>query len=85
MKVRKLRRFQKDYDKLPDSIREKVKKQLVFLIDNRSHPSLQIHKVQGTNGIFEGYIDYHYRITFQIETDLLILRRVGTHEVLKKP
>lgn len=85
MKVRKLRRFQKDYDKLPDSIKEKVKKQLVFLMDNRSHPSLQIHKVQGTNGIIEGYIDYHYRITFQIGTDLLILRRVGTHEVLKKP
>lgn len=85
MRTRKLRRFQKDYDKLPDSIKEKVKKQFVFLIESPGYPSLQVHKVQGTNGVQEGYVNYHYRLTFQIEGDLLVLRRVGTHEVLKKP
>lgn len=85
MTIRKLKGFQKDYDKLPSSIKEKVKKQLGFLVNSPSHPSLQIHKVQGTDDILEGYIDYHYRITFRTEGDLLILRRVGTHEVLRKP
>jgi len=60
-------------------------KQLIFLLENPGHPSLNLPLIRGTNGIWEGYIDYQYRFTFQIEGDFYLLRKVGTHDIIKKP
>lgn len=35
--------------------------------------------------IWEGRVTGGYRFTFQIEGDVYILRKVGTHDILKKP
>ena len=82
--LRVLATFKKDYKKLPFVIKDKVDKQLENLIENPGHPSLNIHPIRGTKGIWEGYIDKQYRFTFEIEGDLYILRKIGSHDISKK-
>jgi mRNA-degrading endonuclease RelE of RelBE toxin-antitoxin system len=84
-KLRILDTFKKDYKKLPPEIKDKVDRQLQFLIENPNHPSLNLHQIRGTKGIWEGYVDYHYRFTFEIEEKFYVLRKVGTHDIIKKP
>ncbi|MBI4689317.1 MAG: hypothetical protein HY754_03475 [Nitrospirae bacterium] len=59
-KLRILTTFKKDYKKLPAEIKDKVDKQLESLLENPGHPSLALHTIRGTKGIWEGYVDYHY-------------------------
>jgi len=74
------------YRQLPPQIQRKVDRQLRLLADNFRHPSLQTKKIQGTKGIFEARVDLHYRMSFEIEGDALVLRVVGNHDdVLKRP
>lgn len=84
-KLRILGTFKKDYKRLSTEIKEKVDKQLEFLIENPSHTSLNLHPIRGTKGIWEGYIDYHYRFTLEIDGDFYVLRKVGTHDIIKNP
>jgi len=84
-KLRILATFKKDYKKLPAEIRDKVDKQLAFLMSNLEHPSLNLYQIRGTNGIWEGYIDYHYRFTFEVEDEYYVLRKVGTHSIIRNP
>lgn len=84
-KLRILGTFKKDYKKLSPEIRDKVDKQLFFLLNNPEHPSLNLHPVRGTRGIWEGYIDYHYRFTFEIEGEFFVLRKVGPHNIIRNP
>lgn len=74
-KLRILSTFKKDYKKLPPEIKDKVDRQLKFLIENPGHPSLNLHPIRGTKSIWEGYSDYHYRFTFEIEGEFYILRK----------
>jgi hypothetical protein len=41
--------------------------------------------MKGVGEIWEGRVTTSYRFTFQIEGDTYILRKVGSHEILKKP
>lgn len=84
-KLRVLSTFKKDYQKLPAEIQNKVDKQLMFLSENPGHPSLNLHPIRGTKGIWEGYVDHQYRFTFEIEEDFYVLRKVGPHNIIKKP
>jgi len=84
-KLRILSTFKKDYEKLPSQIKDKVDRQLNFLINNPGYRSLNLHPVRGTKGIWEGYVDYQYRFTFEIEGDFYVLRKVGIHDIIKKP
>jgi len=84
-KLRILATFKKDYRKLPLDIREKTDKQLTLLLNNPGHPSLNLQLIRGTKGIWEGYVDYHYRFTFEIEGEYYILRKVGPHNMIRNP
>jgi mRNA-degrading endonuclease RelE of RelBE toxin-antitoxin system len=85
MKIYRIERFKKDYQKLPLEIRKAAKKQLAFLFSNPDHPSLKIKKMQDPRNIWEARVTESYRFTFQIEEDKYILRKIGTHDILKKP
>ncbi|HJX31779.1 MAG TPA: hypothetical protein VJ624_08025 [Thermodesulfobacteriota bacterium] len=84
-KLRILSTFKKDYKKLPTETKDKVDKQLKLLMVNPKHPSLNLHLIRGTNRIWEGYIDQQYRFTFEAEGEYYILRKVGPHDIIKKP
>ncbi len=85
MKALATKPFVRDYRKLSKQIQTAVDKQLELLLSNPGHPSLNTKKMNDPREIWEGRITKSYRFTFQIEGDTYILRRVGTHDVLKNP
>jgi mRNA-degrading endonuclease RelE of RelBE toxin-antitoxin system len=85
MKLLFTKNFVRDYRKLPQGIQQTVDKQLEFLLENAKHPSLNVKKMNDPRNIWEGRVTSGYRFTFQIEGDVYILRKVGTHDILKKP
>ena len=85
MNLRYSRRFLKDYQSLLENLKVRADKQLFLLLDNPKHPSLQIHRMQGTRNIWEGYVTKSYRFTFNRERSYYLLRRIGTHDILKAP
>jgi mRNA-degrading endonuclease RelE of RelBE toxin-antitoxin system len=85
MKLLFTKTFVRDYRRLPQDIRQLTDKQLGLLLSNPRHPSLNLKKMQDPRDIWEGRITMSYRFTFQITKDAYILRKVGTHDVLKNP
>lgn len=85
MKLRPTPDFTKQYGKLTPSIRKRTDEKFKLLLSDPYHPSLQIKKMQGFERIWEGRISRSYRFTFQIEGDTYVLRKVGKHEILRKP
>lgn len=85
MKLLFTRPFIKNYQALPHNIQRLTDKQLEFLLTNPQHPSLKIKKMEDPREIWEGRITYSYRFTFQIEGDTYILRKIGTHDILRHP
>jgi hypothetical protein len=64
---------------------KKVDRQLTYLAHDIRHPGLFVKKMVNQDDIWETRIDEHYRMTFQIYNDIIILRRVGTHEIYRQP
>ncbi|MEW6409342.1 MAG: type II toxin-antitoxin system RelE/ParE family toxin [Nitrospirota bacterium] len=85
MKIIFTKPFVRDYRNLPSNIQRLVDRQIERLIENPKHPSLQTKKIEGHKSILEARVTLQYRVTFQIAGDTYILRRVGTHSVLKRP
>jgi mRNA-degrading endonuclease RelE of RelBE toxin-antitoxin system len=85
MTIRFSKPFVRQYTKLSASVRKKVDQQLRRLAENARHPSLSARKMTNQGDIWEARVDYHYRVTFQMTRDLIILRRVGTHAIYRKP
>ena len=77
--------FVRDYRKLPQAIQKGVDKQLELLLTNAQHASLAVKKMNDPRGIREGQVTAAYRFTFQIEGDIYIMRKGGTHDILKSP
>ena len=85
MKLSFTKTFMRDYRNLPRELQETVDKQLELLLSNQRHPSLNIKKMNDRRNIWEGRATASYRFTFQIEGDVYVLRRVGSHDTLKNP
>jgi len=78
--------FVKLYQNLPQPIQERFDKQLLVLLENPQHPSLRVKKTKGqTEEIFEARVSRGYRFTFKIEGEYYILRKIGTHDILRAP
>ena len=77
--------FKRDYKKLPADIQSAVDKQLAWLLENPNHPSLNLKKMKDPRDIWEGRVTHGYRFTLQIKNNQCIMRRVGPHDILKKP
>lgn len=72
-------RFQKQYQRLPDSRKAKFDKQLDFLLSNLRHPSLRAKKYDEAKDIWQARVDDDYRFYFQIEGDTYLLLSVIPH------
>lgn len=77
--------FQKDYQALPDHLQKAVDRKLRLFLVNPQHPSLLIKKMQDPRDVWEGRITRGYRFTFQMEGEVCILRRLGTHDIIRTP
>ncbi|MFH2065348.1 MAG: type II toxin-antitoxin system RelE/ParE family toxin [Pseudomonadota bacterium] len=85
MRIAFTKPFKKDYQGLPGHIQQKIDEQIERLLDNPKHPSLRMKKMEGRPSIWEARITGGYRLTLQINGDIYLLRRVGTHDILKRP
>ena len=85
MRIQTAKPFDEDYDALPEGIKERAEKQFVLLMENPHHPSLGLKKIKGHPNIWEGRVTKSYRFTFQISGEIYLLRRIGTHAILKTP
>ncbi len=85
MKVLHTDSFRKDFQHLPVQIQKQAEKQLSLFLSNPRHPSLHTKKMEGFRNLWEGRITRAYRFTYLIQADTYILRRIGTHDILKRP
>lgn len=42
-------------------------------------------RVKGTDRIWEMSVTMNYRLTFEVEGERVVLRRIGTHDILRQP
>jgi hypothetical protein len=85
MKLQTTRPFDQDFASLPAHIKRRAAKQFHLLLDNPRHRSLRLKKMADPRDIWEGRITQGYRFTFQIVGDIYLLRRIGTHDILRHP
>ena len=85
MQLLRAERFKKDFKQLPAEIQRRVAKTLELFLANSRHPSLHVKKMEGAPDIWELRVTDNYRMTFQFVHEGALLRRVGTHHVLRQP
>lgn len=83
MRLEATEHFGRDYERLPQRVQQRVDNALGLLLENPSHPWLQIKKIKGYENRWEGRVTHHYRFTFTVEGGTYTLLRVGTHDLLK--
>jgi len=76
--------FKKGYSHLPGEIQKAFNHKLELLLQDMSHPSLRLKRIQGTSNRWEGSVTMKYRFTFQLEATTIIFRTIGTHDILIK-
>ena len=72
--------MQKKEAKLQAAVLECVQR----LGEDPRHPSLNTHRVQGTAGIWEAYVDRANRVTFEWAGDAIVLRHNCNHDILRR-
>ncbi len=85
MKIFTTRPLERDYTRLPRHIKKLADKKFEPFLRDPKHPSLRIKKMEDPRNIWEGSITESYRFTFQMQSDTSILRRIGTHDILRTP
>ena len=78
------RRFKKEYKSLPKEIQKTFGEKLSLLVNDVSHPSLRVKRIQGTKDRWEGSITMNYRFTFEFSENTILLRTIGTHDILSR-
>ncbi len=84
MKISWPKSFSKEYHALPREVRERFDKKIQLFVNNPGHPSLMAKKLSGTESIWEASMSKNYRWTFEWTEDLVKLRHIGTHDILKR-
>lgn len=84
LKVARTDSFARDFKGLPKEIQERTEKAILRLGQNPSYPSLRVKKMQGLSDIWEASVTMSNRLTLHRAGEAIILRRVGTHDILKK-
>jgi hypothetical protein len=81
---------------IPPTFKKKLKKKSPRLVgailecvkrlgDDPHHPGLQTHRVKGTQGVWEAYVDAGNRVTFHYDADGRIeLRTHCNHDIIKR-
>jgi mRNA-degrading endonuclease RelE of RelBE toxin-antitoxin system len=78
------KRFRKQYRALPKEIQNAFDKKLNLFLNNRSHPSLRVKRIQGTENRWEGSVTMNYRFTFEFSEKTVFFRAIGTHDILNR-
>jgi mRNA-degrading endonuclease YafQ of YafQ-DinJ toxin-antitoxin module len=79
------RTFERLFKRLPKEIQDLAYEKLALFLEDPSHPSLRVKKMKGTAAIWEPSVTMNHRITFEVDGERVLLRRIGTHDVLREP
>lgn len=85
MEVYRTQAFERDFAHLTYDIQKRFEAKFGLFILNPAHPSLRVKKMGGTENIWEARITKGYRFTFMLHSQACILRRIGTHDILRNP
>jgi mRNA interferase RelE/StbE len=89
MRIERTDWFKKDYQGLPEEVKEGTERAIQLLLTNPRHPSLRAKRGSGGQGYLRSQrypqIPYGYHMTFEWEEEVLRLRQVGTYDILKSP
>jgi len=81
---RTTRSFANAFAALPLNIQKRTLEKLTLYENNPRHPSLRVKKIQGTGDIWEMSVTKSHRITFQRKEEVVLLRNIGTHDILRR-
>lgn len=82
MKIVPSKKFANEVEKLlkkNPQYKVKLEKALNLLRINCKHPSLRLHKLSGTEN-YSVSIDRSIRIIFNLDSEIIFLLRIGTHD-----
>ena len=85
MIIRTSPKFEKNYRRLPQNIKEKAKQKEQIFRENPFNPRLKTHKLSGKDkGCWAFWIDNSYRIKFIFLSPREVLfLDIGTHDIYK--
>ena len=78
------KRFKKEYNSLPKEVQKAFDNKLALFLDNTTHPSLRVKRIQGTKGRWEASVTKNYRFTFEYVENTVLFRTIGTHDILSR-
>jgi mRNA-degrading endonuclease RelE of RelBE toxin-antitoxin system len=81
-KFSRTEKFKKDYQALQEEVKKAVNKQVIQLMMDHTHPSLNLEKLVGFTNVYSVRVNINYRISLSIEAEEIIFRRVLNHEDL---
>lgn len=76
--------FRKRLRKKPPMMQAAVARCIQRLGEDRTHPGLRVHEVEGTEGVWEAYVDDANRVTFHVEDGVIVLRNNCNHDIIKR-
>jgi mRNA-degrading endonuclease YafQ of YafQ-DinJ toxin-antitoxin module len=76
--------YDKSFAALPSDTQKRALGKLALYEDDPRYPSLRVKKLEGVEGIWELSVTTNYRITFQRKGTMVLLRNIGTHDILKR-
>ena len=79
MQIALTRRADKDYQALTRQLQRQVDKQLMLLVGNLRHPSLDAKKYGGTDDVWQGRVNRDYRFYFRIIDDTYRILMIIPH------
>lgn len=83
---RKTKRFQREYDKLDNELRDRVDAKLRDLTKELRPPGLAFEKLKGYSDpeIYSLHVTGNYKLTLEIDGNCATLRRVATHNEIDR-
>ena len=78
------KRFKKEYNALSKEIQKAFDKKLALFLEDTTHPSLRVKRIQGTKDRWEGSVTKNYRFTFEFSEKSVLFRNIGTHDILSR-
>ena len=86
MQIERTDRFKRAYKELTKDDQARAQKALRLLAENQRYPSLRVKKIKGAENIWEARVSRSIRLTFEMASDVILLRNIGAHDpTLKNP
>ena len=77
--------FDEHFANKPKKLQDITRRKITLLANYPAHPSLRVHRIEGTFRVWEAYIDMGHRLTFEYSEGRIVLRNNNGHEILKRP